>query len=337
MGEKNLFLIARSRLGPEDQLTEMLAYLWQERPELIDPWLNSLSLVVESGPSWEVATQLVDKESGRFDVVLERPGSAVIIIESKLGAGLEDSQLGRYVRYLRTRAEPVRALVALTQAPASVSDDLLALARAAGVRFVQARWQDFAVTTAEPHEETLQGDFVRMLVAEGLVKPDAITSEHWTRWNRGAHVLSVLETLLGEARPQLERLSPGLKATGRYGLSTRWIYRLLSSDRISVGLGFSANRSASDPSSRPIIFAPVKNLELASDQSKGRAEEAARAVGGSVLWGDYPYVTQPVEEVLTTEDFREQVDQSVRYVYEGLVAFRDAGYLPPDLSVAEPD
>ena len=42
---KNIFLIARrGREGLEDQLTELLAFLWQEEPELLGRWLATLGI-----------------------------------------------------------------------------------------------------------------------------------------------------------------------------------------------------------------------------------------------------------------------------------------------------
>lgn len=42
MGERNIFRIGRSRLGREDQLTEMLAYLWERHPELVQGWIDQV-------------------------------------------------------------------------------------------------------------------------------------------------------------------------------------------------------------------------------------------------------------------------------------------------------
>jgi hypothetical protein len=332
---KNLFVIARSRLGPEDQLTEMLAYLWQERPDLVDAWLESVG-ISSAGREWHVATQVTDPKAGRFDVLLEQIGDATVVVESKLGAGLGDSQLTSYIGHLAHRETPLRALVTLTRDPASWSGAVDDIARTADVRLVSARWQSFAGVIADPTEDGVAGDFVRMLIAEGLVEPAPFTRDDWGAWNSGAHVLSRLETLLGESRPLLERLSPGLKATGRYGLSTRWIYRLLSSPRVSIGVGFSANGSSRRPGSPPIIWAPVKNLELQGESAKARAEVAARDAGGRVLWGDYPYRARTVEEVLTAEDFRGQVIQTVRFAYETCRSFVEVGYFPGDLDLRAP-
>lgn len=54
---------------------------------------------------------------GRFDLVLEAPGDAYVIVESKLDAPLTDHQLARYLDFPSARAEPLRALVSLTAQP----------------------------------------------------------------------------------------------------------------------------------------------------------------------------------------------------------------------------
>src|SRR5262245_47839949 len=106
MGERNLFLIGR-RKGSEDQLTEMLAYLWEQEADLVPRWLASLGAFVVPAGTWRVATQVSVGEYGRFDMVLEVPDGAIIVVESKLGAALTREQLCRYVEYVGTRSEPV--------------------------------------------------------------------------------------------------------------------------------------------------------------------------------------------------------------------------------------
>ena len=55
---KNLFLVGRRRnAGDENQLTEMLAYLFQERRQLVPAWLRSLGLEADDQDPWEVETQ----------------------------------------------------------------------------------------------------------------------------------------------------------------------------------------------------------------------------------------------------------------------------------------
>ena len=73
---KNIFLIGRcGHKGDENQLTEMLAFLFQQEPELVAPSLASLGLKVERLAGWEVATRLVvanPRRHTRFDSLFNR-------------------------------------------------------------------------------------------------------------------------------------------------------------------------------------------------------------------------------------------------------------------------
>ncbi len=82
---KNIFLIGR-RPGDEDQLTEMLAFLWQEQPELVETWLGSLGLKWEPG-LWEIETQFVLPSGKRPDIAITTPAGKTLV-ESKLGVRL---------------------------------------------------------------------------------------------------------------------------------------------------------------------------------------------------------------------------------------------------------
>lgn len=87
MPPKNLFKIGRRR-GSEDQLTEMLAFLWERRPELIERWMARVDALEAPAGDWRVATQVVEPGVGRFDMTLVLEGQAFVVVESKLGAEL---------------------------------------------------------------------------------------------------------------------------------------------------------------------------------------------------------------------------------------------------------
>ena len=53
---RNIFLIGR-RPGDEDQLTQTLAFVWQEYLELLDAWLEHLGLALDG--SVDVDTQFI--------------------------------------------------------------------------------------------------------------------------------------------------------------------------------------------------------------------------------------------------------------------------------------
>jgi hypothetical protein len=94
---KNIFTIARrGSADDEDQLTELLAYLFQEEPSALDAWLTSLGLDGELS-SWR--TQCVIP-GGRLDFVVEHD-QAVLIVESKLGSSTDYLQCSKYIDWLR--------------------------------------------------------------------------------------------------------------------------------------------------------------------------------------------------------------------------------------------
>src|SRR5262245_28882297 len=97
VGRKNIFLIGR-RPSDEDQLTEMVAFLWQEVPEALDGWLHGIGLPTSVG-SAEVETQFVLPNRKRPDIVI-RSEEGTTIVESKLGSGFGDDQASSYLRYL---------------------------------------------------------------------------------------------------------------------------------------------------------------------------------------------------------------------------------------------
>src|SRR6266480_5567114 len=96
---KNIFLIGRrGHEGDEDQLTEMLAFLWQERPATLEAWLASLGLRLDIERA-EVETQFVIPSGKRPDISISEPDSRTLI-ESKLGSGFGEIQICDYLDYL---------------------------------------------------------------------------------------------------------------------------------------------------------------------------------------------------------------------------------------------
>ena len=79
MGErKNIFLLARrGHERDEDQLTELLAFLWQQEAETLPRWLSSLDDTLSSSTPWEIQTQFVIPSSSRRpDILLTNGGEA---------------------------------------------------------------------------------------------------------------------------------------------------------------------------------------------------------------------------------------------------------------------
>ena len=315
----------------------MLAYLWERHPDLVERWLRILPGLVAPAGEWSIATQVVEPGIGRFDMTLEQPGEAFLVIESKLEAELTSEQLGRYVDHVVPRAEPLRAVVSLTRHPPAPAPELLQRAAAGGVRLIAARWQELAQVIADPFEDGEAGDFVRMLIEEGLVVPQAITTEDLAVWNRGAAVLTRIKVLLTEARPAIVQISPGLKPNNRWGSDDRWIYSGYSSERLEIGVGFSANESAKHPASDPIVWTYLRNRELADADISRRSAEARRAVlGAAQPWPGYVSLHRRAAEVLRASDFRDQTREVVQFAFSVAEEFQRVGYLPADLPLRPP-
>ena len=112
---KNIFLIGRrGHEGDEDQLTEMLAFLWQEDPEALNRWLDSLGLPTDGGIA-ELETQFTIPSGKRPDIMV-RSNDATTLVESKLRSGFGETQIADYLGFLAEQ-DGSRALVLLTQRP----------------------------------------------------------------------------------------------------------------------------------------------------------------------------------------------------------------------------
>src|SRR4051794_27319828 len=278
----------------------MLAYLWQEEPDVGGEWLGLVGVTARPRASWEVETQAVVAE-GRLDLLVTVPDEAVVIVESKLGSGFGVDQPLRYVRHLKqARTEPSKSLVILTRD--AVAPPAQALAEAGDeVDMLCARWQDFVCV--EPAPETLAAAFVEMLQDEGLVMPPAVTTEDWRLWHDAAAVVARLETLLNEARPAMDALLPNPTKSGRLAVAGRWVYRIHNFATASVGLGFIAYPSPKRPHEKPAIWSFVLNPQI---EARDRAAAAQKAIEGSgdsavhsVNWGEWPTRYRDVTDVLS--------------------------------------
>ena len=331
---KNIFLIGRrGHEDDEDQLTEMLAFLWQECPAARDRWLSSLGLVHEEPV--EVETQFSLPSRKRPDLAI-RSRDALTLVESKLRAGFHDSQVAEYLRFLGGETGR-RSLVILTKRPEGLREKDRELASELGIGLVAVRWHDMAKTIGEDYDDTLEGDFVRLLVREGLVKPDPFTAADWVAWNAGYNVLLRVETLLNEVGAHVGRLIPGAVRKGVPGLSKQWLYFTWGTDTLDVGLGFAASPGGG-PHGSPTVFSFVRNHGAELDS-------AIRAVGQTAAtrnqWGEWPdtitwcglhysspALSRSIGEVIEAEEFEAQVEQTLEFMRETIEYFRARGYLP---------
>jgi hypothetical protein len=152
-GRKNIFLIGRrGHEGDEDQLTEMLAFLWQEELQALDLWLDLLGLQTDIGTA-EVETQFAISSGKRPDILI-RSDYCVTLVESKLGSGFGETQIPDYLDFLGAQGGR-RALVLLTQRPEVVPPEFLDMATKSGVALIPTRWQTMAECIGDPARRRL--------------------------------------------------------------------------------------------------------------------------------------------------------------------------------------
>ena len=337
---KNIFLIGgRGHEGDEDQLTEMLAFLWQERPETLASWLDSLGLSADVEHA-EVETQFVIPSGKRPDIAISAPGARTLV-ESKLGSGFGETQIRDYLDYLAA-VDAHRALVLLTQRPEVIPGELLATASGHGVTLLARRWHDMAASIGEPGEESLEGDFLQLLIREGLVKPPRFELNDWAAWNTGYNVLLRVDAFLDELDPYVKRIDPTLKRSGSPGLTKRWLYKVWRTTGLEIGLGLGAAGGGS-PHTEPIVFAFVGN-------PAATLENAVSAVGTtrekrddwtynrdldewSSLFYDWPSLARGAADVLTGELFEDQVREAAEFMFRAVRYFQSRGYLPATVKV----
>jgi hypothetical protein len=332
---KNIFLIGRrGHEGDEDQLTEMLAFLWQEDSQALDRWLDSIGLPTDLGTA-EIETQFTIPSGKRPDILV-RSDRSLTLVESKLASGFGGTQIRDYLDFLGVQIGR-RALILLTQRPEVVAAEYASAANDSGVALITTRWQEMAERLGDPGEETLAGDFIQLLIREGLVKPKGFSASDWETWNAGYNIGLRIEALLAELDPHIARILPNAK--GRSSSSKFWTWRVWSTGSVDVGMAFLAAEWTDRPHTSPGLHCWVLNRE--SDEAA-----AMRAVGVSATnrshWtesaqvrGSYglnpfgPAIGRHAHEVFTTDTFEKQVGEASAFVRETVDYFTSRGYLPP--------
>ena len=332
---KNIFLIGRQgHKGDEDQLTEMLSFLWQEAPEALHGWLAHLGLPHETEPL-DVDTQFTIPSGKRPDICI-RSAEGCTLIESKLGSGFGSTQVADYLDYLGG-LKGRSALVLLTERPEVVPAELRDQAISCDIRLIASRWHDLADAIGDPGEESIVGDFIQLLIREGLVKPKPLELDDWQSWNSGFNVVLRIDALLDELDPFVKRLLPGAKRGP--GLTKRWIYRVWRSGSLELGCGLGAAASDRSPHTDPIIFAFVGNKDATQEEakkavgvetgssSKWTFDQSAKASCG-LLYSSWPCLVRSPNDVLTAGTFQEQVEQAGAFMRETYEFFQGRGFLP---------
>ena len=144
----------------EDFLTEVVAALFREYPDLLDRWLNSLGIETsEDETTYQVTTQAQYRRldhhhaDSRPDLQIKCVGEDtqdLILIESKVASSEGYEQLSRYADHLQTsygfrgryliyitRDREAKTLEDIFKPPIFKSSD------APAIKFIETRWRDF--------------------------------------------------------------------------------------------------------------------------------------------------------------------------------------------------
>ena len=342
MTPKNIFTIARrGSADDEDQLTELLAYLFQEEPGALDAWLKSLGL---DGEAWSWQTQSVIP-GGRLDLVVEHD-QAVVIVESKLGSSTDYLQCIKYIAWLRqVDAERRKVLVLVTKydepwprgIPEFASDD---------VELRNLRWWDVATSLAN-HESSLASDLAAMLAQERMTIPPPVSREMSSDWSALA---PTVHALLEEARPQLRKLSTRptrQRLTGVENALYQSIHCFTYFERAQVVVGISATRedlerhryfsASGTPVAGAVMAASVRDPLLSIEEQARAAKLATEGAGRNdvvgAAWGTWPTIAGSATDVLRAGEFRAQVDELVSFTREAVEHFRAVGFLRDEAPV----
>lgn len=336
-GRKNIFAIARYRsTGDEDQLTQLLAYLIQERPAIAS------TLLAKFG--YDIPTSSVNAErcvaGGRLDLEFEAP-RARIVVESKLGAKLGADQCEKYIDHLATRPEPllIRSLVKLTKLHEPWPEGIEELAAKRNVELVARRWWD-VTSLLRRTGIGLAIDFAEMLEDEGIVVPGPLTEDDWAD---PSEIPPAASALVAELRGKLAQLSTGFRRQAIFkgrDSGFRSLYCLAFFERAQIGPGLAARwedlvlhrrlKPAHGLVEGPVIACSVLNPLLSVAEQRKEAEKAVSLGGSDVVGschGKFPTRATSATSVLTAPDFLGQVEQAVEYARATVEHFRQIKYL----------
>ena len=305
----------------------MLAFLWQESPELLPVWLAQVAPGLGRPSDWVVETQVVLPSMRRPDIRLRIPGEAVVLIESKLDAEASRNQLRDYAAYLLHEPEPTRALIFLTRKP---SLDELPVVE--GVPVYHVRWQMMR-DTLEASANRLAHDFRVMLTKEGLVMPSRITLADWEAWAHSFEITDRILEVMNEAQPHLIKLEPGYARTGPTTTNATNLLRIHTFERTQFALMFSPGRYHGYEGHIGLI---ALNSTLEDPNVRRQLAEAAVEKLGSRAWvhyGDWVGIYAPVQTILgDCPDFESQVEAAIAFADHSLNQLRTVEYLAPTRS-----
>lgn len=199
----------------EDFLTEIVAAVLAEHPELTLQWLRDLGVTALRAPCRvEVETQYPcrydDGESLRpkfLDMrirLIAESTEEVVFVESKVGSGLSgDEQLAIYAAILAEQPGDRRTLLFITrdyspQAEVNVFSKIADPGRRPGFR--QTRWFEFArMLRSIPDKDALTLHLLHYMNEHALTRPDVFTTRDLAALSGLPHAMALLRASVDEA------------------------------------------------------------------------------------------------------------------------------------------
>lgn len=211
----------------EDLFTEVVARLFERRPDICLGWLEELALTSptrEDRPRYvHVSTQRtfvrLDKHEtdSRPDLIVgitfasgddeSEPCTEIMLIESKIRSWEGKDQLKRYAAHLSTLPGVRKTLVYITRAyDPKVEEEILIGTQ--GIRFRQLRWHDFYRFLQSVKKDALAEEVMLFMEEQGMARSHRLSAADLMALASLPRAFEILdETLGGEVRAELESLA----------------------------------------------------------------------------------------------------------------------------------
>jgi hypothetical protein len=306
----NIFSISREPRN-EDQLTEMVAWLANAVPAVRRALLQLAFAESLDEREVEITTQH-GIARGRLDAFLSSE-SVALVIESKLGSGYGDGQLGKYLTWLdREFADrQYRGLLTLTADEDPWPELDVEFADARGIRAQARLWEELheALAPAIGDEDLpaqLVGQFLEMLTSEKLVPMQPLAgNELQTAWSESWRVISRYRDFFRACKDAIAEALDGSPASKSDRGDEFWQdYALRRADaHLVVGLYFSDEHEKAPGyvcSGAPIVWMAAKVFGEGQQEAhkKLNADPPSGWYPEPTWWRERPYVWCPLPPIL---------------------------------------
>ncbi len=325
--DRNVFSIGRRR-HDEDQLTEMLAWLFSVVPEVAVA-LVELALGERPAEAEEIEFSTQHWiEGGRLDAVLTAP-PLVVVVESKLQSDYGADQLSKYLDWIAAEhaERDRRALMTLTRADAPWPASDAERARELGIVPAPRRWEQLhdllAPIANEPTRDAVAARLVRefldMLTEEGLIPMKELAGDELgDAWSKSRAVIIRYHDFFRACKAAIAEQLGGEASSNSRSASVDYTWQdflLPSGVRVVVGIWYTDEGVPLKPpvyKDAPIVWMAAlaehwPDWEAAAKRLEERPPEGWR-LRGERWWGR-PEVWCYLSEAVGEGAFDQQLDQ----------------------------